>query len=74
MQDINSKIHHVTSSAMQIKRVLVATLTIPFSKRITDIKIRQIDKLCIPSYFGDAYPTDHVTAFKIAIGRTHFTR
>lgn len=72
-QDIHSKIHHVTTSAPEIDHVLAAIQRNPFIKRITDVKIRPMEKLCMSPFDDDLDPTDHMTVFNIAMGRHHFS-
>ncbi|KAL0684451.1 hypothetical protein Bca4012_051299 [Brassica carinata] len=73
LRDIHSKIHHVKASTPEIERVLATTQRNPFTQRITKVKIRNTEKLCIPPYKGDSDPTDHMTAVNIAMGRNHFS-
>ena len=68
LRDIHSKIHHVEASAPEIERVLATTRRNPFTKRVTKVKIKKTEKLRIPPYKGDSDPTDHMTAFNIAMG------
>ena len=73
LRDIHSKIHHVKASTPEIERVLATTRRNPFTQRITKVKIKKTEKLRIPPYKGDSDPTDHMTAFNIAMGRNHFS-
>ncbi|KAF8114203.1 hypothetical protein N665_0040s0058 [Sinapis alba] len=73
LQEMASQIHHVTSSAPQIDRVLAATSRTSFSRQISKVRLRTTDKLCLPSYSGGSDPTDHMTTFNIALGRANFT-
>lgn len=49
--------------------ILAVTQNTPFRKKIT---IRHTDKLRIRSFLGDSNPSDHMTAFNIAMGWAHF--
>ncbi|XP_048633218.1 uncharacterized protein LOC106409471 [Brassica napus] len=71
--DIHSKIHHVKASTPEIEHVLATTRRNSFTQRITKVKIKKTEKLRIPPYKGDSDPTDHMTAFNIAMGRNHFS-
>ncbi|XP_013739419.1 uncharacterized protein LOC106442263 [Brassica napus] len=73
LRDIHSKIHHVKASTPEIERVLATTRRNPFTQRLMKVKIKKTEKLCIPPYKGDSDPTDHMTAFNIAMGRNHFS-
>lgn len=42
------------------------------SKRINNVRLRTTEQFCLPPYFGDSDPTDHVTVFNIAMGRANF--
>lgn len=48
--DKNSKIHHVTTSAPQIERVLAETLRTPFTEKITKVRFRKMEKLRLPTF------------------------
>ncbi|KAF2608949.1 hypothetical protein F2Q68_00044964 [Brassica cretica] len=71
LQDIHSKLHHVTRSAPLIDSVLATTLKTPFTQRISDIRLKS-EKFRLPSYSGTTDPSDHMTAFNIAMGRANF--
>ncbi|KAF8087330.1 hypothetical protein N665_0589s0011 [Sinapis alba] len=73
IKDMSSKIHQATSFAPEIDRVLEATQKTPFTKKITDIRVRHHDKLRVPSFRGDSDPSDHITSFNIAMGRAYFS-
>ncbi|XP_048612765.1 uncharacterized protein LOC106397103 isoform X1 [Brassica napus] len=70
--DINSKIHHVTTSAPQIERVLAESLRTPFTKEITRVRLRKMEKLRLPTFDGVSDPSVHVTSFNIAMRRAKF--
>ena len=73
IKDMSSKIHQATSFAPEIDRVLEATQKTPFTKKITDVRVRHQDKLRVPSFRGDSDPSDHMTSFNIAMGRAYFS-
>ena len=73
LQDIQSKIHERVTSASLIERVLPETLRTPFTRRITDVRFRPAEKICLLSFAGKFDLTDHITAFNIAMGRTNFS-
>ena len=56
-----------------IERVIAETLRTPFTRRITDVRLRPAEKIRLPYFAGKADPTDHITAFNIAMGRTNFS-
>ncbi|KAL0685830.1 hypothetical protein Bca4012_052678 [Brassica carinata] len=72
LQNIHSKLHHVTSSAPLIDSVLGATLKTPLTQRMSDIHLKS-EKFRLPSYSGTTDPSDHMTAFNIAMGRANLT-
>ncbi|XP_013594313.1 PREDICTED: uncharacterized protein LOC106302327 [Brassica oleracea var. oleracea] len=61
------------TSALLIERVLAETLKTPFFRRITDVRYRPAEKIRLLTSAGKAEPTDHITTFNIALGRTNFT-
>ena len=67
--DINSKIHHVTTSAPQIERVLAESLRTPFTEKITKVHLRKMEKLRLPTFDGVSDPSAHVTSFNSAMRR-----
>ena len=69
--DISSKIHHVTTSAPQIERVLAESLRTPFTEKITKVRLRKMEKLCLPTFDGVSDPSAHVTSFNIAMRRAN---
>ncbi|XP_048633121.1 uncharacterized protein LOC106417443 [Brassica napus] len=71
--DINSKIHHVTTSAPQIERVLAESLRMPFTEKITKIRLRKMEKLNLPTFDGVSDPSAHVTSFNIAMRGTNLS-
>ncbi|XP_048605665.1 uncharacterized protein LOC125583132 [Brassica napus] len=71
--DINSKIHHVTTSAPQIERVLAESLRTPFTENITKVHLRKMEKLHLPTFDGVSDPSAHVTSFNIAMRRANLS-
>ena len=71
MLDINSKIHNVTTSAPQIERVLAESLQTPFTEKITEVRLRKMDKLRLPTFDGISDPSAHVMSFNIAMRRAN---
>ena len=71
--DINSKIHHVTTSAPQIERVLAESLRTPFTKEITRVRLRKMEKLRLPTFDGVSDPSAHLTSFNIAMRRANLS-
>lgn len=74
LQDINSKMHHVTNSAPQIDSVLATALKTPFSRQISEARLESVEKFRLPSYSGVTDPSDHMKTFNIAMGRAKFER
>lgn len=56
LHDINSKIHHFTSSAPEIDHILATTLTTPFTQRISEVRLKSKDKFRLPSLTRDSDP------------------
>ena len=71
--DMKDKMLEGPTSAPFIERVLAETLKTPFPQRITDVRYRPAEKIRFPTFAGKANPTDHITAFNIAMGRTKFS-
>ena len=71
--DINSKIHHVTTSAPQIEWVLAESLRTPFTEKITKVRLRKMEKLRLPTFDGVSDPSSHVTSFNIAMRRANLS-
>lgn len=68
----------MTTSASQIERVLAKTLRIPFTRWISGVRFRLIEKLLCSVFRRKYRPhwprhiVDHVTSFNIAMGRANF--
>ncbi|XP_048630521.1 uncharacterized protein LOC125603757 [Brassica napus] len=71
--DISSNIHHVTTSAPQIERVLAESLRTPFTKKITKVRLWKMEKLRLPTFDGVSDPSAHVTSFNIAMRRANLS-
>ena len=71
--DMKDRMLEGPTSAPLIERILAETLKTPFSRRITDVRYRPAEKICLPTFSGKADLTDHITAFNIAMGRTNFS-
>ncbi|XP_048611548.1 uncharacterized protein LOC125585878 [Brassica napus] len=71
--DMKDRMLEGPTSAPLIERVLAETLKTPFSRRITDVRYRPAEKIRLPTFAGKADPTDHITAFNIAMGQTNFS-
>ncbi|XP_013614473.1 PREDICTED: uncharacterized protein LOC106320646 [Brassica oleracea var. oleracea] len=71
--DISSKINHVTTSAPQIERVLAESLRTLFTKKITTVRLRKMEKLRLPTFDGVSDPSAHVTSFNIAMRRANLS-
>ncbi|XP_013624611.1 PREDICTED: uncharacterized protein LOC106330732 [Brassica oleracea var. oleracea] len=66
--DMKERMFEGPTAAPLIERVLAETLKTPFSRRVTDVRYRPAEKIRLPTYAGKADPTDHITAFNIAMG------
>ncbi|CAA7056114.1 unnamed protein product [Microthlaspi erraticum] len=73
LQNMNSRIHQATSSAPEIDQVLREAQNTPFTDRIGHAPVHHPGKLKIPPYEGNTDPRQYLTAFCIAMGRTHFS-
>ncbi|XP_056843109.1 uncharacterized protein LOC108808214 [Raphanus sativus] len=66
-------IHCITTSAPQIEQVLANTLRTPFSHIVTNVRLRPIEKLRLPTYEGLTDPMAHITSLNIAVRRANFS-
>ncbi|XP_013632753.1 PREDICTED: uncharacterized protein LOC106338282 [Brassica oleracea var. oleracea] len=66
---MSSRIHQATSAAPKIDSVIALTSRTPFTEELTEVKLREMDKLRLPGYKPGGDPVEHLTAFNIAVAR-----
>ncbi|XP_024009787.1 uncharacterized protein LOC112085099 [Eutrema salsugineum] len=73
LREISSKFHQATSSAPEIDRVIQEDQKTPFTSRITNVPVPNLEKFKLCSYEGNSDPRHFLTSFGIVINRLKFT-
>ena len=71
LKAVNSWVHHATSVALEIDRLIKDTMCTLFTNMINQTRIQNSGKVKLPFYERTWDPKAHMTTFWIAIGRAH---
>ncbi|KAL1220588.1 hypothetical protein V5N11_003296 [Cardamine amara subsp. amara] len=66
---MKSKFYHTTSSAPGVDKVIEETRHSPFTSWITNFRIKDAQRVNLPTYDGTTNPKSHLAAFLIASRR-----